>query len=328
MSALWYCAPLEGVTGYAFRRAHARCFTPADRYFAPFFSPTQEHVFPPRVLRELAPENNAGLNLVPQLLCRSAEDFVWAANALYDMGYGEINLNLGCPSGTVTAKGKGSGFLARPEELDRFFEQVFSAARARISVKTRLGADAPEEFERILEIYNRYPICELTVHPRVRTDMYRGAVRLEWFDYARRKSRAALCYNGDLFSARRALELEGRYPGLRAAMLGRGLAADPAITGRLKGAPPAEGELRSALREFHGEVYETCARDFGSEKSAMLRMKELWGYLRYSFRDCGREVKRLMKTRTPADYACAAEALLGGCALAAEPEYLSGEGRA
>ena len=108
----FYCAPLEGVTGYAFRRAHARYFAPADKYFAPFFAPTQEHVFPPRVLRELSPANNAGVRAVPQLLCRSAEDFVWAANALAGMGYGEVNLNLGCPSGTVTAKGKGSGLLS------------------------------------------------------------------------------------------------------------------------------------------------------------------------------------------------------------------------
>ena len=324
-----YFAPLEGVTGYAFRRAHARYFAPADKYFAPFFPPTRERVFPPRALRELSPENNAGINLVPQLLCRSAEDFVWAANALFDMGYAEVNLNLGCPSGTVTAKGKGAGFLARPEELDHFFEQVFSAARCRVSVKTRLGLDRPEEFERILGIYNRYPICELTVHPRIRADMYKRPVRPEWFDYARRESRAALCYNGDLFSARRALELSRRYSDLGAAMLGRGLAADPAVTNKLKDRDwRSEGAHRSALREFHGEIYDTCARDFGSERSAMLRMKELWSYLRFSFTGCGRELKRLMKARYPSDYAAAAEALLGGCALAAEPEYLNGEAMA
>ncbi len=321
-NTLWYCAPLEGVTGYAFRRAHARYFTPADKYFAPFFSPTQEHVFPPRVLRELSPENNAGFELAPQLLCRSAEDFVWAANALFDMGYGEVNLNLGCPSGTVTAKGKGAGFLGRTEELDRFFEQIFSAVRGRVSVKTRLGLERPEEFTRILAVYNRYPICELTVHPRVRSDMYKLPVRREWFDYARRESRIPLCFNGDIFSAGLARELAGAYPELGAAMLGRGLAADPAMIGRLRGRKwRSGGALRGAIREFHGEVYDTCAQDFGSAKSAMLRMKELWSYLRFSFAGCGRELKRLMKSRSPEEYASAAEALIGGCALAAEPEY-------
>ena len=127
-----YFAPLEGVTGYAFRRAHMRYFAPADKYFAPFYSPTREHVLPPRAARELDPVRNEGVSLVPQLLCRDPGDFIWAAKLLADMGYGEVNLNLGCPSGTVAAKGKGSGFLAFPEELEAFLcETGESAYRAR-----------------------------------------------------------------------------------------------------------------------------------------------------------------------------------------------------
>ena len=322
ISAALYCAPLEGVTGYAFRRAHARYFTPADKYFAPFFAPTQEHVFPPRVLRELSPGRNASTNTVPQLLCRSAEDFVWAANALMDMGYGEVNLNLGCPSGTVTAKGKGAGFLSRTEELERFFEQVFSAARVKVSVKTRLGVLSPEEFPRLLEIYNRYPICELTVHARIRADMYRLPVREAWFDYALGHSRASVCCNGDLFSAAAVRDFVQKRPECAAVMAGRGLAAGPDMTNLLSGAGwRSEAARRAALREFHGEIYETCAADFGSARSAMLRMKELWSYLQFSFEDCGRELKRLMKAKGPAEFLSAADAVLSGCALATEPEY-------
>ena len=157
-----YFAPLEGVTGYAFRRAHMRYFAPADKYFAPFYSPTREHVLPPRAARELSPERNAGLPLVPQLLCRDPGDFIWAAKLLADMGYGEVNLNLGCPSGTVAAKGKGSGFLAFPAELEAFFERVFAEPdMPRVSVKTRLGVEDPAEFGALLEIYRHWPISEL-----------------------------------------------------------------------------------------------------------------------------------------------------------------------
>lgn len=211
---LYTFAPMEGVTGYAFRRAHMRCFTPADRYYAPFFSPTSEHVMPPRVLRELDPERNRGVPLVPQLLCRDAGNFIWAAKGLADMGYGEVNLNLGCPSGTVAAKGKGSGFLAYPEELERFFERIFAEPdMPRISVKTRLGVEAPEEFAALMEIYSRFPASELIVHTRVRRDMYKLPARPDCF-VAALTFKGTLGYNGDLFSAADVRGITERYPRL------------------------------------------------------------------------------------------------------------------
>lgn len=306
-----YFAPLEGLTGYAFRRAHARYFSPADKYFAPFYSPTREHVIPPRVLRELDPERNRGVPLVPQLLCRDAGDFVWAAKALADMGYAEVDLNLGCPSGTVAAKGKGSGFLAFPEELDAFFGRVFAEPdMPRISVKTRLGVEDGSEFPRLMDIYCRYPISELIVHTRVRRDMYRLPARPEAFAEALRFERTV--YNGDLFSPGDIAALRERYPGLGAVMLGRGAAANPGIFGLIRG---GIGFERSALREFHDEIYETCCRDFGSAGSAVLRMKELWSYLRFLFPGSDKALKRLNKARRPEDFEAAARDILCGAEL-------------
>ncbi len=314
-----YCAPLEGVTGAAFRRAHARIFAGADRYFAPFFSPTREHVMPPRVRRELLPANNAGVPLVPQLLCRNADDFIWAAETLFDMGYGEVNFNLGCPSGTVAAKGKGSGFLTHPDELDAFFERVFSALPGRrISVKTRLGVEDEGEFPHLLDIYSRYPICELTVHPRVRRDMYRLPVRPEGYAMACARLEIPLCYNGDVFTAGGAADVMRRFPATHALMLGRGLMADPALARQIRGGGPAG---RSELREFHDAVYAGCARDFGNENVTVPRMKELWSYLRFQFAPCPREYKRLTKARRPDDYLSAAHDILANVPLAAGGHY-------
>ena len=143
-------APLDGITRSVFRRVWFRHFGGADRIFVPFFSPTHHHIVTPRDLREITREGAKDLPLVPQVMSRLAPDFLWAAEVLEDLGYREINLNLGCPSGTVTAKGKGSGFLSRPEELDAFFDQVFSSVRLPVSVKTRLGYQTPEEFPRLL----------------------------------------------------------------------------------------------------------------------------------------------------------------------------------
>ena len=185
----YYFAPMEGVTGAVYRRTHHEFFSGVDKYFMPFITPTTNEKLTPRQKRDVLPEYNEGVPAVPQLLTKSAADCIWAVNALHDLGYPEVNLNLGCPSGTVTAKGKGAGFLAHPDELDRFFDEVFAKCEG-ISVKTRLGVHEASEFDKLLEIYNRYPITELTIHPRVRQDFYKGKVRES---DSRRRFRAAAC---------------------------------------------------------------------------------------------------------------------------------------
>lgn len=152
----YYFAPMEGVTGAVYRRTHHEFFSGVDKYFMPFITPTTNEKLTPRQKRDVLPEYNEGVPAVPQLLTKSAADCIWAVNALHDLGYPEVNLNLGCPSGTVTAKGKGAGFLAHPDELDRFFDEVFAKCEG-ISVKTRLGVHEASEFDKLLEIYNRYP---------------------------------------------------------------------------------------------------------------------------------------------------------------------------
>ena len=193
-------APMEGVTGHVFRQAHAACFGPADKYLTPFLSPNQNLCFTSRERAEVLPEHNDGLNVVPQLLTSNAAHFLWASRELAAMGYREVNLNLGCPSGTVSAKGKGAGFLAYPDRLERFLDQVFSYVTIDVSVKTRIGKAGADEWDSLLELFNRYPICELTVHPRVQADFYQGRPNRRAFRKAVGASTAPLCYNGDLFS--------------------------------------------------------------------------------------------------------------------------------
>jgi len=303
----WYAAPMEGVTDHIWREAHHRYFPGADRYYMPFFSPTADHVLTPRVRRELDPENNAGVPAVPQALTRSAPDFLWAAGELAAMGYPEISLNLGCPSGTVTAKGKGAGMLADPEALDRFLGAVFERAPLPVSVKTRLGVADEGEFGRLLEIFNRYPIAELTVHARVLRDQYGGRARREAFARALPGSRAPVCYNGDLFSAGDCRALEAEFPALPAAMLGRGLIADPALLRKAQGGPGAD---RETLRAYLGELGEAYARAFGGASAAMARMKGLWSFQFRLFEDDGTYEKRLRRARTPEELASAAAAVL------------------
>ena len=294
-----YFAPMEGITGYRYRNLHHRYFPVVDKYFMPFLSPSQGHTFTRREREDILPEHNEGLDAVPQLLTRRSEDFLWAAGELAAMGYGEVNLNLGCPSGTVTAKGKGAGFLGRPEELERFLDEIFAGTPVPVSVKTRLGVNDPEEFGPLLELFNRYPIAELTIHPRVRRDFYRGSVRLDCFADAAAQSRNPVCYNGDLISAEGCAALTRRFPTVERLMLGRGLVADPALAGKAKGGAGAAPER---LVAFLTELYEDYARSCGSRRNAMLRMKEIWYFLIHLFRDGERYGKKLKKTADPAEY--------------------------
>ena len=194
----YYFAPLEGLTDSVFRRLHHKYFPGVDRYYTPFFSPTIHRALTAREARELPPADSLGVTVVPQLLTKAAEDFVWMAGVCKDLGYGEVNLNLGCPSGTVTAKGKGSGMLRDLESLDRFLEEIFAGSVLPISVKTRIGYADAGEFPAIMEVLNRYPVKELTVHPRVRTAFYKGSVDMAAFRHALHVSKAPVCFNGDL----------------------------------------------------------------------------------------------------------------------------------
>ena len=292
----YYFAPLEGITDATFRRLHHKYFPGCvDRYYTPFFSPTVHRALTPREARELPPAAELGAVVVPQLLTKVPEDFIWMAGQCRELGYEEVNLNLGCPSGTVTAKGKGSGMLREPEALDAFLEAIFRDAPLPISVKTRIGFSDPGEFPRLLEICNRYPLKELTVHPRVRAAFYKGPVDREAFGYAAANSKAPLCYNGDLVSRRQIEALQEACPQVEAVMLGRGLVADPGML--LPG-----GTDRAALEGFLNELLEEYSVIFGSARNAMFRMKEHWGLLMGKFENSEKLAKRLRKTTDLAEF--------------------------
>ena len=292
-------APLDGITKAVYRQVWHRHFGGADRYFIPFFSPTEHHVFTDRDRREVGPENNQGLPLVPQVMTRRADDFLWAAEVVADMGYTEVNLNLGCPSGTVTAKGKGSGFLAKPEELERFFDEVFAKIQMPVSVKTRLGIQSPEEFPRLLEIYNQYPIDCLTIHARVQKEKYRGEVHLDDFAWAMEHAKIPLCYNGDLRTVEEVRAFEARFPTATAAMIGRGAIADPALLRKLRGGSAA---TREELQAFMQDLYHSYQIFYGQVGTAAQRMREVWFYLIHLFEDADRLNKQLRRFKNPGEY--------------------------
>ena len=300
-----YFAPMEGITGARYRQAHRACFGGVDRYYLPFLSPTRDHLFTPRELRQVAPEANVGLNAVPQLLTREPADFLWAARALGEMGYGEVNLNLGCPSGTVVAKGKGAGLLADPPALERLLEGIFSGdlGGVRVSVKTRMGMADPEEFGPLLKLLGRFPIALLIVHPRVREDYYRHPLRRAEFLALLPRLGLPWCWNGGV-TDRESFDRAAALPGARGVMIGQGLLADPALARKLRGGPPAG---RDELRQFHDLLYRGYLADFGSQRNTVFHMKEVWRYLSRLFDGGEKLFKQIKKAQDGAAYESAVE---------------------
>lgn len=293
-------APMEGITDDLFRTLHCRYFSGVDRYFSPFLSPTEAGITK-RERAQVLPENNPGVPLVPQLLTRQAESFLSAARTLEAMGYREVNLNLGCPSGTVTAKGKGAGFLAaaRRQELEEFLDRIYTACPLEISIKTRLAMDDPEDFPAILEVFNRYPVKELILHPRVRADFYKNPVRMEWFGYAMEHSRALVSLSGGV-------AVKGDFDRLMAApeapdavMLGRGIVADPALAEKCRG---GSGVDRGTLEEFFQVLFQETASRLGSARSTIFRMKELWSYFILLFDGREKYQKALRKAASVTEF--------------------------
>lgn len=290
-------APLEGITTFLFRNTHHRLFGGADRYFTPFFSPAAEHLFTVKELRDLTPAHNAELSVIPQIMTRHAADFLWAAGELAQMGYPSVNLNLGCPSGTVVAKGKGAGFLAHPEELNRFLQEIFAKSPVPVSIKTRLGIADPAEFSRILELYNQYPLQELIIHPRVQKEFYKGPLHREVFDGAR--CPFPLCYNGDLVTVEDVAEFARTHPQINAVMLGRGAVADPALMRKLRGGAAA---TREELQTFTQTLYAGYREIYQQDRPAAQRMKEIWFYLIHLFADGEPYNKQMRRVSHPRQY--------------------------
>ena len=302
-----YAAPLEGITGYIYRNAHHQFFKGVDKYFTPFVTPKPKKGLNTREKNDILPEHNQNIPVVPQILTNKAEDFIKVAEMMEDLGYKEVNLNLGCPSGTVVSKKKGSGFLSDLEGLERFFEEVFSKVNVEISVKTRLGMENPEEIIALMELYNKFPISEVILHARVREDYYKKPVNHQAFAKGIATSNHPVCYNGDLFQSADIKRVQEQFPELKAVMLGRGMIANPQLTEFFSKEVVGNSSLEDELDYARWKVFldELC---YGYEhimsggRNVLFKLKEVWSYMISFFPEGERYGKKIKKARTVTEY--------------------------
>lgn len=312
-----YFAPLEGVTDEIYRRAHFECFGGPDKYFIPFISPTQHFTFSSREQKAMSPEENRGIPVVPQVLTKNADHFVEMAARLRDFGYTEVNLNAGCPSGTVTAKGKGSGMLKDKAGLRVFLDEVFAKCPLPVSVKTRIGYESPAEWDELVNIYRDYPFSEIILHMRTREEFYKGRPHIELTRTAMEAFSCPVVYNGDVFYTEDAHEVLSRFPTLSGLMLGRGLVANPALARVLKGGKPAS---RDELKAFHDKLFRRYLENW--PKNAVIgHMCEIMVYMSCMYENPPKLLKALRKTKDVSAYEDAAERILSEMPLREDPGF-------
>lgn len=295
----YYFAPLEGITGYIYRNAHNKVFGNVDKYFTPFISPTINESFTSRELNDILPEHNLNINVVPQVLANNLKYFIRTMDFLKNFEYSEINLNLGCPSGTVVAKHKGAGFLSQREELDKFLYEIFSHESIKISIKTRIGRDSPDEFYELIKIFNKYPLEELIIHPRIQSDYYKNTPNMDIFKYALDTSNNPVCYNGDLFNVQDYKRMISDHPAVDRVMFGRGLIANPQLIMQAKNHAKIDKIL---LKSFHDEVLLGYIKILSGDKNVLFKMKEFWCYMIRLFKDSDKYFKKIRKSQRISEY--------------------------
>lgn len=338
----FYMAPMEGLTGYVYRNAYQKHYGNIDRYFTPFITNKKLNH---KELNDILPEHNQGMEVIPQILTNRAEDFLFIAEELREYGYGIVNLNLGCPSGTVAAKNRGAGFLALPRELDCFLGEIFAECPLKISIKTRIGKESPTEWERLLAIYEKYPLEELIIHPRVQKDYYKNSVNLEAFGLAMEKSSHSICYNGDICTVADYGRIKAAFPAVEKVMLGRGLLADPQLVREIKAktkkgvsrmavlpeetkeneiseradggakvrrdmpSPNEAAEEKERLRAFHDDILYGYQHIMSGDRNTLFKMKELWVYLGGRFANSEKYLKKIRKADRIQEYEIYVDAL-------------------
>lgn len=301
-----YFAPLEGITGYVFRNAYEKYYGGIDKYFTLFISPHTKKLMDSREKRDILPENNKGLNIVPQVLTNCAEDLIDLANQLHEeYGYEEINLNLGCPSKTVTTKRKGSGFLEVPDQMEELFDRYFKVCDVKLSIKTRIGYYEVEEARRLFNMYERFPFEEVIIHPRLGSQMYKGTPYYDVFEEYLGRTKHSLCYNGDINSQEDLQKLNDEWDKCDKFMLGRGLIARPGML-QMK-----ENEVYTATLSqeewnrfmgFHDELVEGYYAYMCEDRNTLFKLKELWTWWSVMFPGQEKILKKIKKATTLSEY--------------------------
>jgi len=298
-----YLGPFQGITDVFYRKLFKKYVGGIDQFYTPFFSGFVNFTNGKARVFEVDPDLNDVNTVVPQILSKDADEILHFATWCNELGYKGINWNLGCPYPRVANKKRGSGLLSHPDTVAEILGKLHGNLAVGLGVKCRLGYVSVDEFEKLLPVFNDFPLTELTIHARIGKQLYKGSVYESEFGKLIGKTNANLVYNGDIFSVDDYMHFNTTFYPVKHWMVGRGLLANPFLALEIKNqCRVTDGEKMNIVRQFMVELYQIRLQNANGNLSALGRMKELWSYLVWSF-DAPLIAWRLIrKTRSLAEY--------------------------
>ncbi len=296
-----YLAPLQGFTDHVYRKAYSEVFEKIDKWFIPYISVKNGSILK-KYLKEIQVENNRQNNVVPQVLGKNPEEILILSKVLEDMGYMEINLNLGCPYPMVTNRGMGSGLLPYPEKIKIILDEFFSKSKLKLSIKMRAGFDSPQEIDKVIPVINQFPLTEVVLHPRIATQLYKGEVLDSAFIHAMQNLKHPLVYNGDIFSSEDFMKRQLKFPEINFWMLGRGILMNPFLPMEIKNIQISDQEKSQKLQDFHNRILELYSDKMDNEGNVLNKMKQFWIYFSYVFPNQKKNLKTVKKASSIKKY--------------------------
>jgi tRNA-dihydrouridine synthase len=278
-----YFAPFQGITTAVFRREFAKYFQGIDKFFTPYFSGSLfKQKSNRKILKALSEKEVNGIPLIPQILSKDADELIGFANYCRELGFKEVNWNLGCPHPQVADKKRGSGLLNHPKMIDEILQKAIPKLPIPLSIKCRLGYESVEEFHELSTIFNRFPLQEIILHARTGKQMYKGNANLDAFAKATAELKPNVVYNGDIFLKEDFARVTNQLPDQQTIMLGRGLLRNPFLAGSIK-AINLTVDKKLHLRSFIENLYIAYRKENNKDLNMLKKLKEYWWYLAYSF---------------------------------------------
>lgn len=300
--------PFQGITDAPFRNVFKRHFGGIDKFYTPFFTGIHKEDHAKNLQgEEIDPKCNDVETLTPQILSTDAEEILRFAKQCKQLGYKEINLNMGCPFPRVANKKRGCGLLPYPDKVETMFDRIFEQIDINFSVKCRLGYFSPNEIEAIIPIFNRFPLSELIIHPRIGKQLYKGEADVERFKSYIPYITAPLVYNGDIFSVESFGRIREAVQPVNQFMLGRGILANPFLAEEIRGGACNAPKRTERLHAYVLDLYEDRLCHAGGSPKVLGRMKELWSYLMNSFEEPQVVWRKIKKINVLKEYEDAVE---------------------
>ncbi|MCF6248452.1 MAG: tRNA-dihydrouridine synthase family protein [Desulfobacula sp.] len=288
-------APLQGFTDVTYRNVFSNHFQGVDEAIAPFISTMGQMRLKPTRIKDVLPEKNKNLTVVPQILGNVARDFIFLANHLFDLGHKRINWNLGCPHSKIAKKKRGSGLLLYPRLIDFFLSAVIPELSNTLSIKIRLGYKSKNEIDLLLPVFDKYELDGIIIHPRTGIQMYNGTSDHDAFEKAVSQTRHTLTYNGDIIDLDSFNSVAVRFPTIHRFMIGRGILSNPFLAEQIKGII-VEKDQTLRLKEFHDDLFDHYKIIFSGPAHLTGRMKGFWTYLGPSFKKNKKYLKQILKS--------------------------------